>query len=258
VVGAGRSVSYKVTIKRTTGTLGTWAFGSLTWLDLRGHGVRSPIAVRPVVVAAQAKITKSGVSGSVKLPLRTGFTGNLVTRVFGLAAATVTTKPLVGATTSFNPAAPAEGPAVAKVRVTVPAGTTLARVATFGADYGPGSDLDVYVYTAAGVMVGQSAGGSAEETVDLPGPGDYDVFVAQFALPTGVDQQQLKLNTFIVPSAATGNLTVTPASQPVVSGGQASVTATWTGLTAGRHYLGQIVYSEGGTPRATTLIAVDS
>jgi hypothetical protein len=48
VVAAGRSVSYQVTIKRTTGALGTWAFGSLSWLDLRGHGVRSPIAVRPV------------------------------------------------------------------------------------------------------------------------------------------------------------------------------------------------------------------
>jgi hypothetical protein len=48
VVGPGKSVSFQVTIKRTTGVLNAWAFGSLSWLDLRGHGVRSPIAVRPV------------------------------------------------------------------------------------------------------------------------------------------------------------------------------------------------------------------
>jgi hypothetical protein len=181
-----------------------------------------------------------------------------VAQAFGLTAADVTTRTLVGSTTGFNPAAPAEGPAVAKVHVSVPAGTAVARVATFGADYGPGSDIDVYVYNAAGEPVGQSAGGSAEEKVDLPGPGEYDVYAAQFALPTGVDQQDLKLNAFIVPSAAAGNLTVSPARQPVKFGGQASVTASWTGLTAGRHYLGQISYSDGGTTRAATLIAVDA
>src|SRR5262249_41989885 len=45
VVGPGKSASYQVTVKRTTAAFGTWAFGSLSWLDLRGHGVRSPIAV---------------------------------------------------------------------------------------------------------------------------------------------------------------------------------------------------------------------
>lgn len=258
VVGPGKSAHYKVTITRTSAAFGTWAFGSLSWLDLRGHNVRSPIAVRPVVVSAPAKVAGTGTSGSVALPLRTGYKGTLVAQAFGLTAAQVTTKTLVGTTTGFNPAAPAEGPAVAKVHVSVPAGTAVARVATFGADYGPGSDIDVYVYDAAGNPVGQSAGGTAEEKVDLSGPGEYDVYAVQFALPTGVDQQDLKLNAFIVPSAAAGNLTVSPDRQPAKFGGQATVTASWTGLGAGRHYLGQISYSDGGTTRAATLIAVDA
>jgi subtilisin family serine protease len=258
VVGPGRSVSYKVTIRRTTGEFGTWAFGSLSWLDQRGHGVRSPIAVRPALVAMPAKITSQGASGSASVPLRVGYNGTLVARPYGLTAAAVTTKPLVGSTTTFNPAAPAEGPAVAKVRVTVPAGAALARLATYNADYGPGSDLDMYVYTAAGALVSQSAGGTADESVDLSAAGDYDVYMAQFALPTGVDQQELKLNTFLVPSAAAGNLTVAPASQPARFGSQTSVTATWTGLTAGRHYLGEIVYSDGGATRGVTVVAVDA
>jgi subtilisin family serine protease len=258
VVGPGRSATYKVTVKRTTAAFGNWAFGALSWLDLRGHTVRSPIAVRPVVVGAPLKTAGQGTSGSVTLPLRIGYTGSLASQAIGLTGSEVTTKTLVGSTTSFNSAAPAEGPAVAKIRVTVPAGTTLARVATYAADYGTGSDLDMYAYDPAGTLVGQSAGGTAEEKVDLPGPGAYDIYVAQFALPTGVDQQELKLNTFVVPPKAAGNLTVTPAHQSVRAGTQASVTAHWTGLTAGRHYLGQISYSDGSATRATTVIAVDA
>lgn len=39
--------TFSLTITRTTAALGQWAFGSLTWTDLRGHSVRIPIALRP-------------------------------------------------------------------------------------------------------------------------------------------------------------------------------------------------------------------
>jgi hypothetical protein len=57
---------------------------------------------------------------------------------------------------------------------------------------------------------------------------------------------------------AAGNLTVAPASQPVTTAGPASVTASWSGLSAGQRYLGRIVYGEGGSPRGSTLIRVDA
>jgi subtilisin family serine protease len=257
-VAPGKTATYKVTIKRTNGEFGKWAFGAVSLLDLRGHTVRSPIAVRPVVVAAPANLAQKGASGSVDLSLKVGYDGQLLTKAHGLTASTVTTKTLVGATGSFSPDAPAEGPAVAKVRVTVPAGTALGRVATYGTDYGTGSDLDVYVYDTTGLLVGQSAGGTSDEQVDLPGPGDYDVYVAQFALPTGATQQDVKLNTFAVPASAAGNLTLTPASQRAISGKQATVKASWTGLTPGQHYLGEVVYSDGTAVRGATVISVDA
>jgi hypothetical protein len=42
-VAPGKSATFEVTITRTDAEYRTWTFGSLTWADLRGHTVRSPI-----------------------------------------------------------------------------------------------------------------------------------------------------------------------------------------------------------------------
>src|SRR5262249_52542628 len=48
VIKPGKSVTYSVTITRTTAPLDAYAFGQLVWNDQRGHSVRSPISVKPV------------------------------------------------------------------------------------------------------------------------------------------------------------------------------------------------------------------
>ena len=134
-------------------------------------------------------------------------------------------------------------------------GAKLGRVALFGSDYGAGSDLDLFVYSA-GELVGASASGSSNESVDLPA-GTYDVYIVQFAVPAGQSQQTAKLNTFVVGNAA-ANLTVTPASQPVATGAMVTVRVAWSGLTPGKHYLGLVEYGEGATVRGRTVIAVNA
>jgi len=259
VVPPRKSVTFKVEITRTTGAFGQWSFGALNWSDLRGHNVRSPIAVRPVAIAAPTQVTGNGVSGSVQLQLKAGFKGVLTAQAFGLAAAAVTTQHLVGTDTSFNPAAPAVNPAVAKATVNVPAGTKVARFATFAADYGPMTDIDLFVYQAGtNTMVGQSAGGSADEAATVTAPGSYDVYAVQFALDPGVTEQDVKVNALVVGPTALGNFTVTPASQPAVLGGAASVTASWSGLTAGSHYLGVVEYGDGTSALGQTIVAVNA
>ena len=162
VVPPRRSVTFKVDITRTTGAFGQWSFGALNWSDLRGHNVRSPISVRPVAVAAPAEVTGTGTSGLKSLTLKSGFAGALSAQPFGLTAGAVTVQHLVGTNTTFQPAAPKAGPAAGKVTVTVPAGTKVARFATFAADYGPATDIDMFVYQAGtSTLVGQSAGGDA-------------------------------------------------------------------------------------------------
>jgi len=256
-VPPGRSATYRVEVKRTTAAFGAWSFGSLSWGDTRGHNVRSPLVVRAVAVAAPDEVSLSGTSGSRTIPVRTGFNGTLTAAPHGLAAAAVTTHHLVGTNTEFNTANPAPGPAVSKDTVTVPAGTKVARFATFGADYPDGTDLDVFVYQGGTTtLVGQSAGGTAEESVTVTAPGTYDVYVVQFSLAPGLTEQDVRFHAFVVAPGSAGNLTATPASQPATLGGLANVTVGWSGLAAGTRYLGVIEFGDGSVVRGQTIVAV--
>jgi hypothetical protein len=242
-----RSATYTVEITRTSAAIGAWSFGSLTWADLRGHSVRSTLALRASDVAAVAEVGLRGTSGSLPLKVRAGFNGTLTSKPFGLVESAISTKHLVGVDVEFNPAAPAENPAVGKFTVNVPAGSKVARFATFDSDYPSGTDLDMYVYKD-GVLVGTSGGGSAEESVTVTAAGSYDIYIVQFSLAGSLTEQDVNLHAFVVGSTVTGNLTATPTSQPVQVGKQVQVTAAWTGLTAGKRYLGVIEYSRNNGP----------
>jgi hypothetical protein len=214
--------------------------------------------VRAANVAAVADITAAGPSRSVEIPTRTAFSGTLTARPFGLVESAVTTTHLVGKDpAAFDPADPQESPTVAKVSVTVPAGSKVARFSTFDADYTSGTDLDMYVYQGGTAdLIATSTGGSAEEGVTVLAAGTYDIYVVQFALPAGVTENDVKLHAFVVPPTAAGNLTATPASQPVTAGQTRTVTATWTGLTPGKYYLGVIEYGRSGAAMGQTVIQV--
>ena len=149
---------------------------------------------------------------------------------------------------------------VAKVTVTVPAGTTLARFSTFDADVPAGSDVDLYVYQGGtNVLVGNSGGGTATEEVNLANPpaGTYDVYVELFALGTGVTSESVPMVDFELGTTAAGNLTATPASQSVTLAQTVPVTAAWTGLTAGTRYLGRVIFGDGTTDQGSTLVRID-
>jgi subtilisin family serine protease len=273
VIPPRRTVSFTVKITRTTAALGAYTFGSLTWVEKgddhnradgknhddgsHNHSVRSNIAVRPVAVAAPLEISLTGTSGSSAVPLTAGYTGTLATTPHGLAADADTAVGLTGTSSNFNSAAPAAGPAVAKVTVDVPAGSRLARFATFDADYGTGMDVDVYVYKAGtATLVGSSAGGTAQESVTLTAAGTYDIYVVVFAQSGGANGAvTVHQHAFVVPTAAT-SLTATPASQSVSTAVRATVTVGWSGLTAGIRYLGVLDYSDGSAPIGSTIVAV--
>ena len=163
---------------------------------------------------------------------------------------------LTGTNTNFNPANPQAGPAVLKATTTVPAGSRLARFATFDADYPAGTDLDLFVYRAGtNQLVGQSAGGTAEEIVTLTAAGSYDVYVVQFALAGGATSQTVKEHAFVVPTSAT-SLTTSPASQSVTTSVPATVNASWSGLTAGSMYLGVVDFNDGTSTVGSTILTV--
>ncbi|MEU7822421.1 S8 family serine peptidase [Catellatospora sp. NPDC049133] len=251
-VAPGKSKTFKVTITRTTAAAGTWAFGSLTWSDLRNHKVTSPIAVRYSALAAPVEATGTGTSGSTTLSLRTGYAGTLTTAVGGLTAASVSNLAFAGPNPTFTPM---ESDSVKKVTVTVPAGTAVARFSTFDADVPMGTDVDVFVYPAGNTtsQVASSTGGTAQESVTLT-EGSYDVYVHLFAASGAVTMPG---NAWVVPNTAAGNLTATPATQTAAVNGPATVTATWTGLTAGVRYLGVLAYGNGSSSVGQTVLSVN-
>jgi hypothetical protein len=254
-LGKNGTATFKVTITRTTAALGTWAFGSLTFKELLTgrHEVTTPIAVRPVGIAAAVEVAGTGTSGSSAQQLISGFSGTLSTKVSGLAASAQTPLTFTADDTGFNPNAPAESAGAKKISVTVPAGTMLARFATFDADLPAGTDVDLFVYNG-GTLVGQSAGGSAEESVTLAAAGTYDIYVVLFAHVGAIPS--VKHHAFLVSDVNAGNLTVTPATQSVTTGGATSVTFAWSGLAAGSRYLGVVSYSDGTTTVGRTVVSI--
>jgi hypothetical protein len=262
IVPPGRTASFKVTVTRTTAAFGTYGFGSLTWRDFAGHKVYSPIAVQAAALAAPVSASGTGTSGSTAVALKAGYTGTLKASGVGLVADTVNHLSLSGdAGKPFDPNNPQVTDRTGVVEFTVPAGTTVAKFATAAADYAVGTDLDVYVYAedSSGnlvAFVGQSAGGTANESVTLTEPGKYAVFVDVFNNPAA-NPLDVKLHSWIVGGTNAGNLTLSPASQSVTLGGAATVTASWSGLTAGTGYLGVIEYSDGTNQVGSTILSVN-
>ncbi|WP_238161775.1 S8 family serine peptidase [Kribbella antibiotica] len=253
----GKSVTYKVTIENAGAPLEQYSFGTLTWKSAF-HAVSSTLAVKPLTVKAPVQVKGTGVSGSAPVSVTAGYTGTLNTTAVGLTAATVTDAVVKKAGgVSFPATNPQANDHVAKFTVAIPAGTKYARFSTFDADYPAATDVDVYVYKSGTTAVlANSGGGSSEEEANLvaPAAGSYDVYIDFFA---GADNTTVKLNHWAL-TTAEGNLTVAPASQPVTTAAQSTVTATWTGLTAGTRYLGQLSFTDGGAGTGSTVLRVDS
>ncbi|HWD77546.1 MAG TPA: S8 family serine peptidase, partial [Kribbella sp.] len=253
----GRSTTYKVTIENNGAPLEQYSFGKLVWKSAK-HSVASTLAIKPLTVKAPVQVNGTGTAGSVQVPITSGYAGTLETTALGLNAATVADATLKSpGGVSFPTTAPKVNDHVAKFTANVPVGSTYARFSTFDADYPAGTDLDVFVYKAGTTtLLGSSTGGSAEEEVNLSQPvgGPVDVYVDLYA---GANEQQVKLYHWELQKGA-DSLTVTPASQPVQVAGQASVTASWTGLAAGTRYLGQLHFTDGADGSGNTVVRVDS
>lgn len=260
IVRPGGKATYKVTFTRTTAAFDEYAFGSLTWVNGLNK-VRSQLVVRPVAAAAPTEVRGTGVSGSQAIPVTPGFTGTLTTAVDGLVAADVRTPVLQPGGEGFDPADPATNTGVAKETVTIPAGTTVAQHSTFDSDFGAGADVDLYLYEAGTAnLVAQSAGGSAEETIRIENPpaGTYDLYVVLFGAPAGQTSVPVPVNLWNLTGTAAGNLTATPATQAATAGTPVTVTATWTGLTAGHRYLGRVSFGDGTATAGGTFVRVDA
>jgi hypothetical protein len=231
-VRPGGQATYTVKFTRTEATLGAYAFGSITWVG-GGYAVRSPIAIRPVAIAAPGQVNVSGVAGSNTYAVKAGYTGPFAAAPHGLVAATMFPGTIsTGEQLAFS--------------FDVPAGTKLARFSLFDAKVSKPSDLDLIVLRGS-TQVGSSGGGTSEEEVTLRNPTAATYTIVVDGFDTGDSPTDFTLYAWAVPADNLGNLTVT-APATVTTGASANVTLNWTGLNAGAKYLGIVTYHNVAAP----------
>jgi hypothetical protein len=235
--------AWTVRFERTTATIGSYATGFVKWTGDKGHVVRMPVAIRPILFAAPSEVTVPAAGGSFQV--MAGYTGSLSATASGLVPATETadTIPPDPTPTVFTPGETG----TKSYDVVVPAGTTYFRSQTF--DDGDSDDMDLYVYrlnpdSTLGPQVGSSGGATTAEQVNISNPtaATYRVFVHAFGTdgPTG----DYTLHAW-VSGPSVGNMTVSaPAS--VTIGDTPTVTLGFNGLTAGRKYLGLVIFGNPG------------
>lgn len=255
VVPPGESRSFEVTFTRTDAPLNAYTGGQLTWSNER-YSVRSPIVARPVALAAPATVSSNG--GPVAYDIGFGYSGSFSATARGLVAPTVT--PAVVAQDPDQTFDPADPTGTFAAQVTIPAGTTYARFATFDADVNPGADIDMYVYLGAS-LVGASTTGTSGEEVNFafanPTAGPIVLTVYLHGWGTAGPATPFKLHEWYVGATATGNMTVgAPAAATL--GASGNVSLSFSDLAPATRYLGSVVYGGEAGATAPTLVRVDT
>ncbi len=254
----GQSRTLDITFVRNGATYDEYTTGFLTFVGGRTQ-VRIPLAVRPVEAAVKPKeVAGTGTEGSAAITVTSGFTGTMTTAVSGLVGATPEQDTVTGDASAFDPGDPSDaGEAVDSRPITVGEGTTLLRMDIDGTD---DADLDLWLYRVVdGVpeLVDFAATASADEQITLVDPalGEYVAYVHGYGVPTPADGAY-SYTQWVVGSEAVGNLTVTPESQPVRVGEDATFTASWSGLDPAPRYFGWVGFYTEGSLVGRTVVSV--
>ena len=141
---------------------------------------------------------------------------------------------------------------------TAPDGTTTDTVPHSPRTTATGTDIDLFLYRAGTRPArGQSAGGSADESVTRPACGRLR-HLCRAVRTAGRRKRCLRGPTSTRSSSRPqgSTLTATPASQSVTTAVPATVTIGWSGLVAGTRYLGVVDYGDGSNTMDSTIVAV--
>jgi subtilisin family serine protease len=246
----GETKSFTVTFTRTTATLNSYTAGQLTWTD-GTHNVRIPMVVRPVALAAPASV--SGTGGAISYNVTFGYDGPFTATARGVVPASITDGTVADDPTDST--CSLSSPNAQLVPVAIPAATTYARFSLFDADVDPGSDIDLCVFSGS-TLVGSSGSGTSAEEVNLlnPAAGNYTVVVQGWGV---AGSSPFKLHTWLLGSAAAGNMTVSaPAS--ATTGATGAINLTFSGLAPATRYLGSVAYAGVAGMPNPTIVRVDT
>ncbi|WP_444918653.1 S8 family serine peptidase [Microbulbifer sp. JMSA003] len=246
----GESAEFEVTFTATeSAEMNTWVFGDLTWQSVGSQiSVRSPIAIRPVPLAAPQQLTGSGTDGNLELNVGFGYNGDFQVNVTGLAEGEATTTTV-------------EDGDVQVIFFDIPEGTELAHIAMYDADVGNGSgsdDLDLEVYGPAPNYpeVGTSGSATSAESVSLanPSPGQYAAVVVDYATsagPTSFSLFNFNLN------GDNGNTAVDAPTQAQI-GETGVVSLEWMNITPSTRHLGILAHGDGEKDFSETQVMINT
>jgi len=257
-LAAGAEGEFAVRLTRVDAPLHAWRYGVLKWTDGGGHTVTSPLTARAAVLDVPDVVSSEAAAGSKIVALRAGYAGALTTAKGGLIAAAQTDATVAQSTGTATCPAPTVGQNV--TQVSIAPGTLVARFALYNADTagGESNDLDLYLASADGTIVGASEHYGSDEMLTWrnPTPGNYFVCVFGYALPEG--SASYKLSSWIVTPAATSPNLKVALPGVVYPNKPATVAYSWSGLDSGKRYLGMVNFQFGGASEAGTLLEVDT
>jgi subtilisin family serine protease len=253
----GQSQEVEITFTTAGAALNSYVGGQLSWTGDKGHVVRIPAVVRPVALAAPAQVTGTG--GSVEYGVTFGYTGSFSATARGLVPATVNAGTVGQDPDQTFDGCQAQDGTVA-IPVTLPAGTTYARISLFDADVNAGTDLDLYVCLGSS-LVGSSGGGTSAEEVNFSfsapsaAPFALTAYVHGWGVPGG--SSPFKLHDWSLGTADAGNMTVTaPAAASL--GASGTISLNFSGLDPATRYLGSVAYSGAAGMPSPTIVRVDT
>ena len=269
-VPAGQSASFNVTLTRTTAAAGTWQYGSLVW-NGGGRSVRSPIVARQASrsLVAPEFVSSTRPTGNKPMTVYTGYAGTMSSAIGGLKeiertafTAPVADDAALASLDTMAAACAAGAPGTAVVPVTFPAGTMAAQFELFNRDTSnpDGDDLDLLLLNANGQLVAYSAVGGSDETVRLisPAPGNYRACAIVYETPDGAPTS-FGISSVVVTTADRGGNFKAMVPAKVYAGGSATVATSWSGLPAGKRFLGAVrLLDASNAVGATTAVQVET
>jgi hypothetical protein len=260
VLGAGAKGDFSVKLTRIDAAMHTWQYGALTWNDGNGHKVRSALTARAVALDTAPLIYSEATDGAKVTTLRSGFTGQVGLVKSALQPASQADSSIIQMTDRDYITCPWPADGLNVSTVVIPSGTMIARFALFNADTsGEGQpDLDLYLANADGLVIQRSDNGGSDEMITMvnPAPGEYRLCVAGYSVPGG--SANYKLSTWLVPPDKGANNLKVATPGVVYTGKSASVAYSWSGLDAGKRYLGMTHFLNAGVVEAATMLEVDT
>jgi hypothetical protein len=255
-IAPGETKSFTLTLTRTgtAAPFDQYQIGALTWNDGR-HNVRVPIVIKPVQLVTTGAIIGTGPAGAITFTSFAGYSGPYSVVPHGLVPDTRTTGTVADDPNNSFDTTPANLTTQAGVSfhdIVVPAGQRYVRFALFDPFTDGNDDLDLVVYAqlvANGpfLLVGGTGGATSNEALSVINPPAalFRVFVHGFE--TDGPDANYTLFHWIVPEAASGNLTASAPSS-VTEGNSYPVTASWQGLMPGLKYLGTLTHHRLAAP----------